>query len=82
MSKGINEVPMTAIAAKGGLHVADTSAHTGNWSVFYPIGECVIASITRPGFGASPITALTTSVPIYGDITALTLTSGAGDLIK
>ena len=75
-----NEITQSSFATKGGLHVADTSAHSGEYSCFYPIGECVIASITRTDFGTQ--TALTTSVPIYGEITSLTLTSGKGDLIN
>ena len=67
----------------GGKHIDDTASHTdGPWRVFYPIGQCVINTITRPGFGSTPQTAITTSVPLYGEITAVQLTSGKADLIK
>ena len=78
-----DDLAISQMGGRGGQFVNSTSEVTGVFNGgFYPIGECVINTMTQPGMSASAITGLTTSVWIPGQITALTLTSGSGYLLK
>jgi len=66
--------------AIGGSEVIDdTSAHTGLWGEIQVINDAVISSITMPkvtnSAGYQSIT-LPAGMVIYGEVTAITLTSG------
>ena len=63
----------------GGVVIDDTAAYTGEWGAIQVINTAVIASITMPNLtNSSGLATLTLNpgVVIYGDVSAITLTSG------
>ena len=66
----------------GSVRVADTSVHTGTFSVFHALTDSVVSSITYAG-GSGGVAAGDTikqSDRIYGVITSISLASGTGEL--
>lgn len=60
----------------GGKYIADTNAHTGNWSEIYAVTNTVIASSTSNITGLNGVT-IVANQSIRGVFTAVQLTSGS-----
>jgi hypothetical protein len=80
--KSARGIEQSSLGLLGGDTISDTSAHPGEWYAFIPLGEVQITSITRPDFSPATTTGITTSTPLFGKITSITLASGKGDLLK
>jgi len=72
-----------ALGLNGGEYINDTASHTGNWFGFMATEDTVVSSITSNVINLSDITAsqdnttLSANTAIYGNISAITLASGA-----
>jgi len=68
-----------AFSLSGSEIIDDTAAHTGEWGAIQFITTAVIASITMPNATNSDgytAVSLDAGTVIFGDISAITLTSG------
>lgn len=76
----------TGLGWSGVDWVTTTAAQTGQlWNIFHAVTDCVISSVTyKPGTSTGSPAGLTLKAGdrIYGWITGLTLTSGAGELYR
>ena len=75
----------TIRAENGGEYIDDTAEHTGSWCLMKAITDCTIAAITQPDFtNTSAIVGATIYAGdvLYGEITAITLTSGIAQMVK
>ncbi len=71
------------LGLNGGIYINDTAAHTGKFFAILATEDTVIASITSNIENLSDIctgqdaTTLAANTAIYGNISSITLTSGA-----
>jgi len=71
------------LGLNGGEYINDTAVHTGKWFAIVATEDTVIASITSNVTNLSDIctgqdaTTLAANTAIYGNISSITLTSGA-----
>jgi len=73
----------TSLGLEGAERVSDTTTHTGRYWVFHAITDCLIASITYSLAGGAGVgDTIKAGDRIYGQITALRLTSGTGELYR
>ncbi len=73
----------SGLGLAGAERVANTATHTGKFWIFHAITDCVIASITYSlAGGAAAGDTIKAGDRIYGQITALRLTSGTGELYR
>jgi len=61
----------------GATYYGDTSAHTGTWSAVQVITTATFTTFTGTGMTGFTGVAFPVGTVIYGDITAITLTSGS-----
>lgn len=74
----ISDILMGVTGKRGGLVIDDTSAHTGNWCKVLIAEDTIFAVYTATGWsGTITGVTFTKNAVIYGDITAITLTSGS-----
>jgi hypothetical protein len=67
----------TITGKKGTINIIDTALHTGNWEAIQFIADSVIASLTESSSSGSLATkTITAGTIIYGQFTAIQLTSG------
>jgi len=68
-----------SFSLSGGEVIDDTAAHTGSFGAVQVINDAIIGAITMPNVTNSDGytgTVLSAGTVIYGDVTAITLTSG------
>lgn len=75
----------TGLGLGGNDFVTDTSAHSGDWWCFHAFSDCVFTTLTyRPGTSGGSIgsAVLKGGDRIYGNIIAVKLASGEGELYR